>query len=129
VHVRTVEIADDVCVVKTDVAAGVALTDVRAFTVMVMTAGLGTFTVTPLSVALTKRLTVPAVVPAVNATGFVTVELRDPMVGLLMDHEYVVPAGQVVVHVGVAVKGVEVAPAATDCVAGAIATAVSVPML
>jgi hypothetical protein len=49
--------------------------------------------VTPFKVALIKRVTVPAVFPAVKSTVLAVVELKDPRL-LVRDHEYVMPEGQ-----------------------------------
>ena len=80
-------IGEVVCVVHTDAVEGVTVTVLRVFAVMVMTDGAADILVTPLSEALTQRLTVPAVVPAVNVTGFPVVELRLPIPVLPSVHE------------------------------------------
>jgi hypothetical protein len=59
---------------------------------------------TPLRVALTKSPTFPLVLPAVKVTEAPVVALSLPKVLLVRVHEYVVPVGQLEVHVGVAVN-------------------------
>jgi hypothetical protein len=61
--------------------------------------------VAPLSVALTKRPTVPRVLPAVNVTEAPVVELSVPIAPFVRVHEYETPEGQGDVQVGVAVNG------------------------
>lgn len=59
--------------------------------------------VKPLSVALTKRPTVPTVVPAVKFAD-APVVMRVPIARFVRDHEYAMLDGQIVLHAGVAVK-------------------------
>jgi hypothetical protein len=59
--------------------------------------------VTPLSVALTKRPAIPAVLPAVKVTAAPLVALSVPSERVRV-HEYVVPEGHVEVHLRVVAK-------------------------
>jgi hypothetical protein len=54
--------------------------------------------------ALTKRVTFPSDVPAVNSTGSPVLELSVPVTALVRDHTYWIPDGQAAVHAGLAVK-------------------------
>ena len=73
--------------------------------------------VTPLSVALTNRVTVPTLLPAVKLTGLLFDELSAPMFALPRVHENVVPGRHVAVQVGIAVKAWP-CPTSTDALVG-----------
>jgi hypothetical protein len=60
--------------------------------------------VVPLSEALRKSPTLPAVLPAVRMTEMPLVALSVPMVVLVRAHEYETPEGQLELQVGMAVK-------------------------
>jgi hypothetical protein len=78
--------------------------------------------VTLLRVALTKIPPVTAVVPAVKVAVLPLEAPIEPSVVLVRAHTYVIPvAGQVELHVGVAVKP-WLAPAATEGVTGSTAS-------
>jgi hypothetical protein len=83
---------------------GLIATDSRMMKVVVTVMTVVAPRVVPLRVALTKMPTVPAVLPAVKATEAPTPP-SEPSRELLKTHTYVMPEGQVVLHVGVAVKG------------------------
>lgn len=85
---------------------GVIATEVNSHppVAVTVTIATGLCFVIPLSVALTKRPTVPAVLPAVKVSELPDVALTEPLALFVRDHENVVPDGQVAVHVGVAAK-------------------------
>jgi hypothetical protein len=107
--------------VATVAVAGLTDTEARV-TEMVISAEL--MIVTPLSVALTKSPTFPAVLPAVKVTEEPVEPLSVPIEPLVRAHANVVPEGQVLLHVVVVVKACP-PPDATVAVAGLTVTAVS----
>jgi hypothetical protein len=74
--------------------------------------------VVPLSVALTKSPTVPAVLFAVNVTWLAVDELRVPMAGLVRVHAYVAPDGHAAEHAIVVMNGEVVSPIVTVAAVG-----------
>jgi hypothetical protein len=78
-------------------------------------------TVIPLSVAFTKRPTLPAELPAVKVTLAPVVVLKVPMAPFVRVHEYVISKGHTALHVGVAMKTCA-PPDASAAVAGPTAT-------
>jgi hypothetical protein len=84
------------------VTATLSRTDCGVAVIVMSTGGLSTCL--PFNEPLAKITNVPAVVPAVNLTGFPAEESKLPMPALFMDHEYTAPDGQVAEQVGVAVR-------------------------
>jgi hypothetical protein len=116
-----VGMAEKVCAFpETSMAVvGLTKTEVTVGTLTVITAGPPSL-VFELSVALTKRPTVPAVMPAVKSTELPE-PVKDPIAPLERVQEYEMLEGQVTLHVGLAVKGCA-PPETTVAVDGLIAT-------
>jgi hypothetical protein len=102
-----------------DAVAGLTDTESRGGPVVEINAG-ELCMVMPLSVALTKRPTVPTVLPAVKFID-APVPLSEPIAPSVIFHEYEMPGGQIALHAGMDVK-VCVPPEARAAVAGLIST-------
>jgi hypothetical protein len=81
--------------------------------------------VTEPSVALTKRPTLPGMAPEVKVTVEPVSEFRDPRRSDERVHEYEMPEGQVMLHVGVARKD-WLAPSPMESDVGVTATDINV---
>jgi hypothetical protein len=87
--------------------SGLTATETRLMGAVVTVITVDASLVVPLSEALTKSPAVPAVVPALKVT-VLPLPLRDPSAMLVSDQVYKMVPGQVALHTGVAVNGVDV---------------------